>query len=130
MNDLQRTIDEAWETRATLSAGDGAEATLREAVEHVIDELDAGRVRVAEKSNGAWIVRQWIKKAVLLSFRIDRQCADRPRPGRPCRSASTTRCRRKLRAVRRRRRSRSAGVRVVPPAVARRGAYIAQRTSC
>ncbi len=69
MHDLQRTIDEAWEARATLSAG-AAPARLRDAVAHVIGELDAGRLRVAEKSGGAWTVHQWLKKAVLLSFRL------------------------------------------------------------
>ncbi len=78
MNDLQTTIDAAWETRATLAPAT-APAAVRDAVAHVIDELDAGRVRVAEKLNGDWVVRQWVKKAVLLSFRLVRQCADRSR---------------------------------------------------
>ena len=47
-----------------------APADVRDAVAHVIDELDAGRLRVAEKRDGAWVTHQWIKKAVLLSFRL------------------------------------------------------------
>ena len=123
MNDLQRTIDAAWETRATLSPAT-APATLREAVAHVIDELDAGRVRVAEKSNGEWIVRQWVKKAVLLSFRLADNARDRPRAGRraPFRfyDKVPTKFAQYDDAA-----FATAGVRVVPPAVARRGAYIA-----
>ena len=47
-----------------------APAAVRDAVAHVIAELDAGRLRVAEKVDGAWTTHQWIKKAVLLSFRL------------------------------------------------------------
>ena len=54
----------------TLTPRIGAAPTLRDAVAQVIDELDAGRLRVAEKSGGEWITHQWIKKAVLLSFRL------------------------------------------------------------
>jgi 2,3,4,5-tetrahydropyridine-2-carboxylate N-succinyltransferase len=124
MHDLQRTIDEAWETRATLSAG-AAPARLRDAVAHVIGELDAGRVRVAEKSSGAWTVHQWIKKAVLLSFRL----ADNV----PMRVGSASgaapfafydKVPTKFAAFRDADFAAS-GVRVVPPAVARRGAYVA-----
>ena len=124
MHDLQRTIDEAWETRATLSAG-AAPARLRDAVAHVIGELDAGRVRVAEKSGGAWTVHQWIKKAVLLSFRL----ADNV----PMRVGSANgaapfafydKVPTKFAAFRDADFAAS-GVRVVPPAVARRGAYVA-----
>jgi 2,3,4,5-tetrahydropyridine-2-carboxylate N-succinyltransferase len=49
---------------------------VREAVDHVLAELDAGTLRVAEKKDGQWVVHQWIKKAVLLSFRCERQRAD------------------------------------------------------
>ena len=65
---LQRTIDEAWERRETLGAGD---LQVRDAVEAAIRLLDAGEARVAEKgADGAWTVNQWLKKAVLLSFRL------------------------------------------------------------
>jgi 2,3,4,5-tetrahydropyridine-2-carboxylate N-succinyltransferase len=122
MQDLERTIDEAWETRATLSAG-AAPKQLREAVEHVIAELDAGRVRVADKTNGAWTVHQWIKKAVLLSFRInDNAGIGLSGPNVPFRfyDKVPTRFAQYSDAD-----FAKAGVRVVPPAVARRGAYVA-----
>jgi 2,3,4,5-tetrahydropyridine-2-carboxylate N-succinyltransferase len=71
MNDseLQRLIDDAWEGRDRLSASTGG--PLREAVEAVLEALDAGRLRVAEKVQGEWRVNQWLKKAVLLSFRLN-----------------------------------------------------------
>jgi len=123
MNDLQRTIDAAWESRATLSPAT-APATLREAVAHVIDELDAGRVRVAEKHGGEWIVHQWVKKAVLLSFRLtDNAPIGLAGPAAPFRfydKVPTKFAQYDAAAF------ASAGVRVVPPAVARRGAYIAK----
>ena len=122
MNNLQRTIDAAWESRATLSPAT-APATLREAVAHLIDELDAGRVRVAEKQDGAWIVHQWVKKAVLLSFRLtDNAPIGLAGPAAPFRfydKVPTKFAQYDAAAF------ASAGVRVVPPAVARRGAYIA-----
>src|SRR5512141_3103322 len=68
MNELQTTIEQAWEKRAELSPGN-APAKYGAAVNEVIADLDAGKIRVAEKSDGAWVVHQWIKKAVLLSFR-------------------------------------------------------------
>ena len=70
MNDLQTLIDQAWEDRANIKPGT-APARVGEAVEHILDELDAGRLRVAEKIDGQWVTHQWIKKAVLLSFRIE-----------------------------------------------------------
>jgi len=67
--DLQKTIDAAWEARDKLSpASKGAE---REAVEAALEGLDSGKLRVAEKIDGEWQVRQWLKKAVLLSFRLN-----------------------------------------------------------
>ncbi len=70
MTELQSTIEQAWETRAALAPGTAPKG-VREAVVAVIDELDAGRLRVAEKIDGCWTVHQWIKKAVLLSFRLE-----------------------------------------------------------
>ena len=67
--DLQTAIDGAWENRAFLTPTDAPSET-REAVEHTLDALDSGRLRVAEKIDGEWITHQWIKKAVLLSFRL------------------------------------------------------------
>jgi len=68
-NDLQRVIDGAWEAREQLSPATRGE--VREAVEAALEALDAGRLRVAEKVNGEWRVHQWLKKAVLLSFRLN-----------------------------------------------------------
>ena len=66
---LQDIIDLAWEARAQINAVSSPE--VREAVEHVISDLNAGRARVAERQGvGQWTVNQWIKKAVLLSFRL------------------------------------------------------------
>jgi 2,3,4,5-tetrahydropyridine-2-carboxylate N-succinyltransferase len=67
--DLQNTIDQAWENRAEISPS-SAPAAVRDAVEHAIAALDAGKLRVAEKIDGNWTVHQWLKKAVLLSFRL------------------------------------------------------------
>ena len=67
---LQSTIDAAWEQRADFSPAH-APSELRSAVDHVIEELNAGRLRVATREAvGQWTVHQWIKKAVLLSFRL------------------------------------------------------------
>ena len=69
MTALQQTIDSAWERRAEAGALQTAE--VREAVEHVIADLNAGRLRVADRQGvGQWTVNQWVKKAVLLSFRL------------------------------------------------------------
>jgi 2,3,4,5-tetrahydropyridine-2-carboxylate N-succinyltransferase len=71
MNDseLQRLIDDAWEARERLSPS--TKGPVREAVEAALEALDAGRLRVAEKIDGEWRVNQWLKKAVLLSFRLN-----------------------------------------------------------
>ena len=66
---LQPVIDDAWERRASITAT-AAPAGVKEAVVKVLADLDAGRLRVAEKKGGEWITHQWIKKAVLLSFRL------------------------------------------------------------
>jgi 2,3,4,5-tetrahydropyridine-2-carboxylate N-succinyltransferase len=67
--DLARTIDDAWEARDTLSSS--TKGAVRDAVEHALGELDSGRARVAEKLGSEWVVHQWLKKAVLLSFRLN-----------------------------------------------------------
>src|SRR5690606_26695468 len=69
MHALQAIIDDAFENRASLSPT-SAPAEIRNAVEEVIAGLDAGTLRVAEKKDGQWVVNQWIKKAVLVSFRL------------------------------------------------------------
>jgi 2,3,4,5-tetrahydropyridine-2-carboxylate N-succinyltransferase len=69
MQDLQKVIDQAWEDRASLNPG-SAPAQVCEAVEHVLNDLDNGRLRVAERIDGEWVTHQWVKKAVLISFRL------------------------------------------------------------
>jgi 2,3,4,5-tetrahydropyridine-2-carboxylate N-succinyltransferase len=115
----QKTIDEAWENRSAFNPAN-APRPLREAVEHVIAGLDAGRLRVAEKSGGKWVTHQWIKKAVLLSFRLeDNRVMDagatRYYDKVPSKFASFDS-----------ERFAKEGFRVVPPAMARRGAFIAR----
>ncbi|NDP43278.1 MAG: 2,3,4,5-tetrahydropyridine-2,6-dicarboxylate N-succinyltransferase [Aromatoleum sp.] len=126
MNDLQATIDGAWEARAELSPKT-VPAALRDAVAQVIAELDAGRVRVAEKSGGTWTVHQWVKKAVLLSFRLTDNMALRftEREGNVPPFAFYDKVRTKF-ADYTDEQFAASGVRVVPPAVARHGAYIAK----
>jgi 2,3,4,5-tetrahydropyridine-2-carboxylate N-succinyltransferase len=114
---LQSTIEQAWEDRARLSPG-SAPAKIGEAVAQVIEELDQGRLRVAEKLSGSWHTHQWIKKAVLLSFRLE--------DNRPVHAGSLQfydKVRTKFERYDREQFERG-GFRVVPPAVARRGAYI------
>ena len=69
METLQPLIEQAFENRASLTAK-SAPPEVVEAVKAVLAELDAGRLRVAEKRGGEWITHQWLKKAVLLSFRL------------------------------------------------------------
>ena len=69
MQQLQQIIDTAFDNRASLSPT-SAPAEIREAVEEVIAGLDNGSLRVAQKVDGQWVVNQWIKKAVLISFRL------------------------------------------------------------
>ncbi len=115
----QKTIDEAWENRASISAASAPQA-LREAVEHVIAGLDGGRLRVAEKSGGQWITHQWIKKAVLLSFRLE---DNRLMEGGATRYYDKVQS--KFSSFDESSFAKG-GFRVVPPAMARRGAYIAR----
>ncbi|MBK9117005.1 MAG: 2,3,4,5-tetrahydropyridine-2,6-dicarboxylate N-succinyltransferase [Betaproteobacteria bacterium] len=123
MTQLATVIDVAWERRAELSPA-AAPAEVQDAVAHVIAELDAGRIRVAEKQHGAWVTHQWIKKAVLLSFRLADNVAMGPPPERaPFRfyDKVPTKFARFTDAD-----FAAAGARIVPPAVARRGAFIAR----
>jgi len=121
MDTLQQTIDAAFAARSELSPSQ-APVAIREAVAHVLDELDAGRLRVAEKIDGAWVTHQWIKKAVLLSFRLaDNAPIGIAGPQAPFRfydKVATKFARFDADEF------AAAGVRVVPPAVARRGAFI------
>ncbi len=66
---LKNIIEDAWENREKFTA-DNASPTLRTTVTDVIQQLDSGQLRVAEKKNGEWIINQWAKKAILLSFRL------------------------------------------------------------
>jgi len=117
--DLRETIEAAFEIRAELGPGN-APAGITAAVEAVIDALDRGEARVAEKVGGAWRVNDWLKKAVLLSFRLfDNRVVE----------ADYTRFYDKVDLKYSGydiERFRSDGVRVVPPAVVRRGAYVAR----
>jgi 2,3,4,5-tetrahydropyridine-2-carboxylate N-succinyltransferase len=65
---LENTIDALWERRSELSPQSAPDTVA--AINTIIGELDAGKLRVAEKINGDWVTHQWIKKAVLLSFRV------------------------------------------------------------
>ncbi len=116
---MKKVIEEAWENRSALNPGN-APRPLREAVDEVIAGLDSGKLRVAEKSGGQWITHQWIKKAVLLSFRLeDNRVMD----------AGVTRYYDKVMSKFSNldeKQFAAGGFRVVPPAMARRGAYVAK----
>ena len=115
---LQDLIDLAWEGRASLGPVN-ADPKIREAVDHVIAELNAGRLRVAERQGvGQWTVNQWIKKAVLLSFRLHDNVAMRAGDLSFFDKVQTKFAHIDEAAM------RASGVRVVPPAVARRGSFI------
>jgi 2,3,4,5-tetrahydropyridine-2,6-dicarboxylate N-succinyltransferase len=117
---LQKIIDAAWENRADVSIK-SAPKELTEAVEHVIADLNNGHLRVATRESvGKWTVHQWVKKAVLLSFRLrDNEIMRAGDLGFydkvPTKFAHLTP-----------EQMAATGVRVVPPAVARRGSYIAK----
>ena len=69
MHPIQALIEESFERRADITPST-VSAELKSAIDQVVGELDSGRLRVAEKIDGQWITHQWLKKAVLLSFRI------------------------------------------------------------
>jgi 2,3,4,5-tetrahydropyridine-2-carboxylate N-succinyltransferase len=119
MQEFQRIIEEAWEDRASLQPGQ-APARVGEAVGEVLDRLDAGVLRVAEKIGGEWVTHQWIKKAVLLSFRIEDNGVVNDGAG-PLRYFDKVPTKFAAYDAERFRRG---GFRVVPPAVARRGSFI------
>jgi 2,3,4,5-tetrahydropyridine-2-carboxylate N-succinyltransferase len=119
MNELQQIIETAFENRAGISAS-SADPKLREAVEQVIARLDAGTLRVAEKSGGNWTTHQWVKKAVLLSFRL--QDNEVVRDGY---TNYYDKVPSKFSAYGARDFAEG-GFRVVPPAAVRRGAFIAR----
>ena len=70
MSNLETLIDDYFEKRGEINS-QNADKELKDAVNKVLAGLDAGELRVAEKKNGTWVVNQWIKKAVLLSFTIN-----------------------------------------------------------
>ena len=72
--DLQKTIEDAWKNRINLTALSSS-VEIREAISEVIDRLDRGTLRIAEKQDGKWHVNQWAKQAVLLSFRMEENSA-------------------------------------------------------
>jgi 2,3,4,5-tetrahydropyridine-2-carboxylate N-succinyltransferase len=119
MTELQQLIESAFDNRAGITPA-SAEPKLRQAVRQVIDQLDAGTLRVAEKIAGTWTTHQWVKKAVLLSFRLDDNRVvrdgytnyyDKVEPKFADYGAADF---------------KAGGFRVVPPAAVRRGAFIAR----
>jgi 2,3,4,5-tetrahydropyridine-2,6-dicarboxylate N-succinyltransferase len=116
---LQTVIDRAWEERERLGADTRGE--VREAVDAAIASLDSGNARIAEKTGDGWIVHQWLKKAVLLSFRLNSLEAISGAPGGahwwdkvPSKFAGWGE-----------KEFAAAGFRTVPGAIVRRGAYVA-----
>jgi len=119
MQEVQKIIDQAWENRTELSPS-SASGPVSDAVEHVIAGLDAGSLRVCEKVGGTWTTHQWIKKAVLISFRLADNsvipgAATRYYDKVPGKFASYDAAS-----------FAAGGFRVVPPAMARRGAFVAK----
>lgn len=118
--DLERAVEAAWEERDRLTPTSGGPAA--EAVETALDLLDSGEARVAEKQDGAWVVNQWLKKAVLLSFRLRDMATIPGGPGAdthwydkvPSKFAGWDEAR-----------FTDAGFRAVPGAIVRRSAYVA-----
>jgi 2,3,4,5-tetrahydropyridine-2-carboxylate N-succinyltransferase len=117
--DLAQTIDTAWDDRAAV--GTGTRGAVREAVEHALELLDSGKARVAEERDGVWYVHQWLKKAVLLSFRLTDM---EPIPGGPGGSTWWDKVPSKF-AGWGENRFRAAGFRAVPGSIVRRGAFVA-----
>jgi len=77
---LEQTINDAWESRDGI--GPSTKGVIRDAVDSALDNLDRGAMRVAEKKDGTWHVNQWLKKAVLLSFRLNDMAPIQGGPGR------------------------------------------------
>jgi 2,3,4,5-tetrahydropyridine-2-carboxylate N-succinyltransferase len=119
MTDLAATIEAAWDDRAAVNTG--TTGAVREAVEEALNRLDSGQARVAEKRGDGWHVNQWLKKAVLLSFRLNDMGIVGGGPGQavwwdkvPSKFEGWGE-----------NRFRAAGFRAVPTCVVRRGAYVA-----
>lgn len=121
MQALQSIIDNAFEHRADITPNN-VEPHIRDAINNVIALLDSGKLRVAEKIDGQWVTHQWLKKAVLLSFRINHNQVIDGSESRyfdkvPMKFADYDQAR-----------FEKEGFRVVPPAAVRQGAYIAHNT--
>lgn len=121
MQQLQNIIETAFERRAEITPAN-ADTVTREAVNQVIALLDSGALRVAEKIDGQWVTHQWLKKAVLLSFRINDNQVIEGAESRyfdkvPMKFANYDEAR-----------FQKEGFRVVPPAAVRQGAFIARNT--
>jgi 2,3,4,5-tetrahydropyridine-2,6-dicarboxylate N-succinyltransferase len=116
---LRQTIEEAWERRESISAAD---RDVAEAVEAAIALLDAGEARVAEKGAAGWTVNQWLKKAVLLSFRLSPMEAV---PGGPGGAQWWDKVPSKFLGWNVERFAQ-AGFRAVPGSIVRRGAFVAK----
>jgi 2,3,4,5-tetrahydropyridine-2-carboxylate N-succinyltransferase len=115
---LQTTIEAAWEDRANLNIANAPKA-VSEAVEHVIAQLNSGHLRVATREGvGQWTTHQWIKKAVLLSFKLKDNAIIQAGDLGFYDKVATKFAHLDADAM------RATGVRVVPPAVARRGSYV------
>jgi 2,3,4,5-tetrahydropyridine-2-carboxylate N-succinyltransferase len=115
---LQTILDAAWEDRANISSS-SASQEVRDAVEHVISQLNNGSLRVATRQSvGQWTTHQWIKKAVLLSFRLKDNSVIKAGDLGFYDKVQTKFAHMDEAGM------KAAGVRVVPPAVARRGSYI------
>jgi 2,3,4,5-tetrahydropyridine-2,6-dicarboxylate N-succinyltransferase len=119
VQDLQASIEDAFERRQSLTP-QNADSRLREAVLAAIEHLDKGQARVAEKRDGQWVVNQWLKKAVLLYFRLhdnsviegaETRYYDKVPPKFAGYNAAAF---------------QAQGARVVPPAMVRKGAFIAK----
>jgi len=119
-SDLAQTIEAAWEDRATITTA--TKGAARDAVEAALDLLDSGKARVAEKSgNQDWVVNQWLKKAVLLSFRLNDMATIEGGPGgAPWWDKVASKFAGWGEAE-----FRAAGLRAVPGCFVRRGSYIA-----
>jgi len=121
---LQATIDQAWEKRDGINTG--TTGPVRDAIEAALTGLDDGKLRVAEKKGGQWVVNQWLKKAVLLSFRLtDTQ----PIPGGPVGPGAAGAANWFDKVPSKfagwgENRFRAAGFRAVPGSVVRRSSYI------
>jgi len=118
MQDIQPIIEQAYERRAEITPRN-VETLVQEAVQTAIDQLDKGALRVAEKRQGRWVVNDWVKKAVILSFRMEDNWFMKGGFTNYYDKVASKYADYNSRDF------REAGVRVVPPATARKGAFIA-----